>query len=88
MTGILSNQDILFLEAQAPKATDSLETVIAKADQIRNRVAGSIKNRMPIDNAYFNMEPFADLAESVIAQGEQTPQDFVTRLGEIDLKLD
>jgi len=88
MTGILSNQDILFLEAQAPKATDSLDTVILKADQIRNRIAGSIKNRMPIDNEYFDMKPFHDLAQGVIAEGDATPQDFVARLGDTEIKLD
>ena len=87
MTGILSNQDILFLKAQAPSDEDSLETVIKKADLIRNRVAGSIANRAGIDADYFDMEPFGDLINSVAAQGEQAPGDLAEKLGQTEIKL-
>ena len=87
MTGILSNQDILFLKAQAPSDEDSLETVIKKADLIRNRIAGSITNRAGIDADYFDMTPFAGLIDSVAAQGEQTPDDLLKKLGQTEIKL-
>jgi hypothetical protein len=87
MTGILSNQDILFLKAQAPSDEDSLETVIKKADLIRNRVAGSIANRAGIDADYFDMTPFGSLIDSVTAQGEQAPGDLAEKLGQTEIKL-
>ena len=87
MTGILSNQDILFLKAQAPSDEDSLETVIKKADLIRNRIAGSIANRAGIDARFFNMEPFGSLIDSVAAQGEQAPGDLAEKLGQTEIKL-
>ena len=87
MTGILSNQDILFLKAQAPSDEDNLPTVIKKADLIRNRIAGSIANRAGIDADYFDMEPFGSLIDSVAAQGEQAPGDLAEKLGQTEIKL-
>ena len=87
MTGILSNQDILFLKAQAPSDEDNMSTVIKKADLIRNRIAGSIANRAGIDARFFNMEPFGDLIDSVAAQGEQAPGDLAEKLGQTEIKL-
>jgi len=87
MTGILSNQDILFLKAQAPSDEDNLPTVIKKADLIRNRIAGSIANRAGIDADYFDMTPFAGLIDSVAAQGEQAPGDLAEKLGQTEIKL-
>ena len=87
MTGILSNQDILFLKAQAPSDEDNLPTVIKKADLIRNRIAGSIANRAGIDADYFNMTPFGNLIDSVAAQGEQAPGDLAEKLGQTEIKL-
>jgi hypothetical protein len=87
MTGILSNQDILFLKAQAPSDEDNLPTVIKKADLIRNRIAGSIANRAGIDADYFDMTPFGNLIDSVAAQGEQAPGDLAEKLGQTEIKL-
>ena len=87
MSGILSNQDIVFLKQQAPSDEDSMSTVIKKADLIRKRVADSIRDRAGVDADYFDMEPFGDLIDSVAAQGEQAPGDLAEKLGQTEIKL-
>jgi len=87
MSGILSNQDIVFLKQQAPSDEDNMSTVIKKADLIRKRIAESIRDRAGIDADYFNMTPFGDLIDSVAAQGEQAPGDLAEKLGQTEIKL-
>ena len=87
MSGILSNQDIVFLKQQAPSDEDSMSTVIKKADLIRKRVAESIRDRAGVDARYFDMEPFGGLIDSVAAQGEQAPGDLAKDLGQKEIKL-
>ena len=87
MSGILSNQDIVFLKQQAPSDEDTMSTVIKKADLIRKRVADSIRDRAGVDARYFDMEPFGDLIDSVAAQGEQAPGDLAEKLGQTEIKL-
>jgi len=87
MSGILSNQDIVFLKQQAPSDEDNMSTVIKKADLIRKRIAESIRDRAGVDARYFNMEPFAGLIDSVAAQGEQAPGDLAEKLGQTEIKL-
>ena len=87
MSGILSNQDIVFLKQQAPSDEDSMSTVIKKADLIRKRVAESIRDRAGVDADYFDMTPFGGLIDSVAAQGEQAPGDLAETLGQTEIKL-
>jgi len=87
MSGILSNQDIVFLKQQAPSDEDSMSTVIKKADLIRKRIAESIRDRAGVDADYFDMTPFAGLIDSVAAQGEQAPGDLAETLGQTEIKL-
>jgi len=87
MSGILSNQDIVFLKQQAPSDEDNMSTVIKIADLIRKRIAESIRDRAGIDADYFNMTPFGDLIDSVAAQGEQAPGDLAETLGQTEIKL-
>jgi len=87
MSGILSNQDIVFLKQQAPSDEDNMSTVIKKADLIRKRIAEGIRDRAGIDARYFDMEPFGDLIDLVAAQGEQAPGDLAEKLGQTEIKI-
>jgi len=87
MSGILSNQDIVFLKQQAPSDEDTMSSVIKKADLIRKRIAESIRDRAGVDAGYFDMTPFGGLIDSVAAQGEQAPGDLAETLGQTEIKL-
>ena len=88
LSGALSDRDIEFLREQAIKETDSLDTAMLKAQQIRNRIASTITKNYNSDSQYFNMEPYRDLVDFVKASGEQGEGSFISDLAGASLNLD
>jgi hypothetical protein len=88
LSGVLSDRDIEFLRQQAIKETDSLDTAMLKAQQIRNRLSQNIRENFEIDSQYFNMEPYRDLVDLVEASGEQGEGSFISDLSGASLNLD
>ena len=88
LSGVLSDRDIEFLRQQAIKETDSLDTAMLKAQQIRNRMASTITENYNIDSQYFNMAPFESIVEKVGAAGEQGFGAFVQDLANAKMNLD
>ena len=88
LSGVLSDRDIEFLRQQAIKETDSLDTAMLKAQQIRNRLSQNIRENFEIDSQYFNMEPYRNLVDLVEASGEQGEGSFISDLSGASLNLD
>ena len=88
LSGVLSDRDIEFLRQQAIKETDSLDTAMLKAQQIRNRLSQNIRENFEIDSQYFNMEPYRNLVDLVEASGEQGEGSFISDLSGAKLNLD
>ena len=84
----MSDRDIEFLRQQAIKETDSLDTAMLKAQQIRNRLSQNIRENFEIDSQYFNMEPYRNLVDLVEASGEQGEGSFISDLSGASLNLD